>query len=82
MQPLPNSIQPHTRDMPGALPMQHAIAWSGLSRSTLYREAGAGRLVFRKAGRTTLVDGPSLAALIASLPVATIRPQRAAAPTT
>ncbi|MGK7870779.1 hypothetical protein [Falsiroseomonas sp. E2-1-a20] len=53
-----------------------ASEWSGLSRSALYREAGAGRLVFRKAGRTTIVDGASLAALVASLPVAAIGPDR------
>ena len=51
-----------------------AIACSGLSRSGLYREAGAGRLLFRKLGRKTIVDGASLAALVASLPVAAIRP--------
>ncbi len=53
-----------------------AVAWSGLSRSALYREAGAGRLLFRKAGRTTIVDGASLAALVANLPVASIGAER------
>lgn len=47
-----------------------AVEWSGLSRSALYRYAADGKLVFRKAGRTTVVDGPSLAALLAALPVA------------
>ncbi|NKC33387.1 excisionase [Roseomonas sp. BU-1] len=53
-----------------------AVAWSGLSRSALYREAGAGRLLFRKCGRTTIVDGASLAALVASLPAASIGAER------
>jgi hypothetical protein len=49
-----------------------AVTWSGLSRSALYRYAAEGRLVFRKAGRTTIVDGASLADLIAGLPTARI----------
>jgi hypothetical protein len=49
-----------------------AVAWSGLSRSALYRYAAEGRLIFRKAGRTTIVDGASLADLIANLPTAQI----------
>jgi hypothetical protein len=49
-----------------------AVTWSGLSRSALYRYAAEGRLIFRKAGRTTIVDGASLAGLIANLPTAQI----------
>jgi hypothetical protein len=63
-------------DVRAGFSIQGAVAWSGLSRSALYREAGAGRLVFRKAGRTTIVDGASLAALVANLPVATIGAER------
>lgn len=49
-----------------------AVEWSGMSRSALYRAAGDGKLILRKSGRTTIVDGASLAALVASLPVAEI----------
>lgn len=49
-----------------------AVEWSGLSRSALYRAAADGRLVLRKFGRTTIVDGASLAALLGSLPPAQI----------
>lgn len=50
--------------------IRSAVAWSGLSRSAIYREAAAGRLVLRKLGRSTIVDGASLAALVNALPVA------------
>lgn len=59
-------------EMRAGFSINAAVAWSGLSRSALYRAAAEGRLTFRKAGRTTIVDGASLAALIASLPVAQI----------
>jgi hypothetical protein len=58
--------------------IQGAADWSGLSRSALYRFAAQGRLTFRKAGRTTIVDGTSLAALVASLPPARIGTRDAA----
>jgi excisionase family DNA binding protein len=41
-----------------------AAAASGLSRSTLYRHAAAGRLRLVKVGGRTLVDAASLRALI------------------
>jgi hypothetical protein len=44
-----------------------------MSRSSLYRAAGEGRLILLKCGRSTLVDGASLAALVAALPAANIR---------
>jgi hypothetical protein len=56
-----------------------AVDWSGLSRSALYRYAAEQRLIFRKAGRTTIVDGASLAALVESLPVAQIGAAKEAA---
>jgi hypothetical protein len=59
-------------------PIPAACEWSGLSRSALYRYAGEGRLIFRKAGRTTIVDGASLAALVDSLPAAQISPAKVA----
>lgn len=64
----------------GGFSIRGAVEWSGMSRSALYRAAGEGRLILRKAGRTTIVDGASLAALVASLPVADlIRPAQRAA---
>ncbi|MGC5198343.1 hypothetical protein [Aphanothece microscopica] len=62
----------------GGFTIPAACEWSGLSRSGLYRFAGEGRLIFRKAGRTTIVDGASLAALVESLPAAQISPAKAA----
>jgi hypothetical protein len=56
-----------------------AVEWSGISRTTLYRFANEGKLTIRKVGRTSIVDGASLAALVASLPVATFNGQREAA---
>jgi excisionase family DNA binding protein len=50
-----------------------ATARTGLSRSTLYRLAAAGSIMFRKAGRTTLVDWPSLKAYVTGLPAADLR---------
>jgi hypothetical protein len=52
------------------LRIPRAADWSGLSRSRLYREWKDGRLIFRKIGRATLVDGASLCALVQSLPAA------------
>ncbi len=72
--PMPPSIKP--AEARAGFTVAGAVAWSGLSRSALYREAGAGRLIFRKVGRTTIVDGASLAALVASLPVASIGAER------
>ncbi len=56
-----------------------AVEWSGLSRSAIYRAAAAGQLLLRKSGRTTIVDGASLAALVANLPPAQIGANRRAA---
>jgi predicted DNA-binding transcriptional regulator AlpA len=50
-----------------------ATARTGLSRSSLYRLASAGSIGFRKAGRTTLVDWPTLKAHVANLPAADLR---------
>lgn len=66
-------------DARGGYTIQGAVLWSGLSRSALYRYAAEGLLTFRKAGRTTIVDGESLAALVASLPTAQIGTQKEAA---
>lgn len=50
-----------------------ATARTGLSRSSLYRLAVAGSITFRKAGRTTLIEWPTLKAHVAALPVADLR---------
>jgi hypothetical protein len=64
---------------PLALPLPQAPAVTGLSRSTIYREAAKGNIVLLKVGRSTLVDMASVRAFLAGLPVASIRsPQQAA----
>jgi excisionase family DNA binding protein len=49
------------------------VSMTGLSRSTLYRQASAGRLKMLKFGRSTLVDYASLRALLDSLPPADLK---------
>jgi excisionase family DNA binding protein len=61
---------------PEAVPLPRATAVFGLSRSTLYRLAGNGRVRFLKCGRSVLVDAASVRLFLASLPAATIRPER------
>lgn len=53
-----------------------AVMLFDISRSSLYREAGRGNIVMKKAGRTTLVCLASLRAFIAALPAARIRAPR------
>jgi hypothetical protein len=55
------------------------IRW-GTSRSVLYRDAGAGKIIFRKNGRRTVVDVASGDAYYGSLPAAKIKAPRAAHP--
>jgi hypothetical protein len=66
------SHDPHILQ-PLALPMARAVAWSGLSRSTIYRMAAQGRVRLLKCGRSTLVDAASLRAVVAALPPAAVR---------
>lgn len=58
---------------PLMLPLPRAVAVSGLSRSTIYREALKEPRLLRKAGRRTLVDYRILTALLGSLPIANLR---------
>lgn len=51
---------------------QTALA-TGISRSQLYRLAAAGKIVFRKCGRTTLVDWASMRSYLDGLPQAELR---------
>lgn len=57
-------------------PLPETEAVSGLSRSTLYRLAGEGRIRLVKSGRTTLADLASVRRHLASLPAAEIRTGR------
>jgi len=41
----------------------------GISRITIYREAQAGRLTLRKAGRRTLIERTEQARWLAALPI-------------
>lgn len=69
----PTSTPPDgTAVEPLAVPLSKAPAVTGLSRSSIYRHAQAGRLTLLKSGRTTLVDMASARALLASLPRAVI----------
>jgi hypothetical protein len=65
--------------LPIALPLAKALAVLGLSRSTLYREAGRGKIALLKIGRSTLVDMASARAFMASLPRAEIAAPKEAA---
>ena len=56
-----------------ALRLPDATLVSGLSRSSLYRYAAAGRLILKKSGAATLVDAASLRQLISDLPVLEVR---------
>ena len=60
---------------------RHGERIEGLSRTSIYREAAAGRVVLKKYGRTVLIDMESVRSLVASLPNTSIRaaPVRAAA---
>jgi predicted DNA-binding transcriptional regulator AlpA len=50
---------------------------SGMSRSSLYRRLGEGRLEARKLGSRTMVVAESLRAFLDSAPVVTIKPPKA-----
>lgn len=58
---------------PLAVRLSEAQRISGLSRSDLYRRAARKEIIFRKSGKTVIVDFPSLKALVQGLPVAEIR---------
>jgi hypothetical protein len=61
---------------PLAVPLPHAPAITGLSRSAIYRAAAEGKITLLKCGRSTLVDMASVRAFLASLPRAEIRAPR------
>jgi len=53
-----------------------AVAYSGLSRSTLYELAPEYEGLFLKRGKSTLVDFGKLDEILDQLPTANIRPSR------
>ena len=55
---------------PLGVPLKLAIQISGLSRSDIYRRKARGELIFRKSGRTVIVDYQSLKAVALGLPMA------------
>ena len=59
---------------PELVRIPEALRISGISRASLYREQAAGRIVFRKYGRATLVDVASLRRFMDAMPVGTSRP--------
>lgn len=64
---------------PSHAPIPKACDLSGMSRSAIYRAAGAGHIRLVKLGRTTLVDMVSVRAFLDSLPPARIASPRTAA---
>ena len=56
--------------------LRDAPAVTGLSRSAIYREAAAGRLVLLKYGRTTLLCMDSARRYLAALPKVTVKAAR------
>jgi hypothetical protein len=58
---------------PALMQIEAAMLFSGLSRSALYRALAAGKIMARKAGRSTLIETASLRDFIAALPAATFR---------
>lgn len=67
--------------LPIAARIPEAMRISGLSRAAIYRGWNAGRIQFRKAGRSTLVLMDSLRRYLAELPAAEPRRRTAKAPT-
>ena len=63
---------------PIALPINETVTFSGMSRSAVYRELATGNLRAVKQGSRTLVLVESIRAHLASLPVATFGPAKAA----
>jgi excisionase family DNA binding protein len=67
--------------MPTRLTVRQALAYvqPPISRATLYRLLGQGRITAVKRGRNTLIESASLDRYAADLPVATFRAPRKAA---
>ena len=63
---------------PLTVTISEAVRLSGLSRSELYRQLGAGHLRARKSGSRTLILWASLKAHVEALPQAEFRAPKAA----
>jgi excisionase family DNA binding protein len=70
-------MRPTSDFVPEAVPLPRAPGVFGISRSSLYRLAGDGRIRFVKIGRSTLVDAASVRAFLASLPAVQVGPHKA-----
>lgn len=70
------NLPPQGGIMPKFAPIPKATELLGLSRSSIYRMAGAGELRIVKAGGRSLVDLDHAFAFMASLPTAPISPAR------
>ncbi len=68
LSPYSNSLTAKPSTPPLAYGMAEAAALAGLSRSHLYAEVTAGRLVTRKVGRRRIVLAPDLCAYLDALP--------------
>lgn len=75
-EPFPPATPSPLAILPLALSIDRAVLVSGLSRSAIYRHAGAGNILLKKNGRTTLVDMESVRLFLAGLPRASIRRHR------
>lgn len=64
---------PTSPPVPEWVPLPRATGIFGLSRTTIYRLAAAGRIRLVKAGARTLVDAASARSYLASLPEATLK---------
>jgi hypothetical protein len=65
-------LQSGSTTEPMTVTLREATRLSGLSRSTLYLLASAGKIIFRKANSRVLVDYASLKAAVAGLPRAAV----------
>ncbi len=74
----PDHHKPNTGAQPLAVTIPEAVRLSGLSRSELYRQMGAGRIRARKSGSRTLIIWASLQAHIEALPLAEFRASKVA----
>jgi hypothetical protein len=75
----PDHEKPGSGMQPLAVTIPEAVRLSGLSRSELYRQMGAGRIHARKSGTRTLIVWASLQGHVEALPPAAFRGPKAAA---
>jgi hypothetical protein len=78
---MPDSFNPAAAITPINVTIAGGMARWGVGRSSLYRDAGDGKIIMRKAGKRTLVDVASGDAYYGNLPVAKIKAPAEAAST-